>query len=59
MPVCSVRNASPRSRAAFWVRAYWPDKAILDGTWKLPVIAVLQERQSVRMCSLEVSRIWR
>ena len=23
---------------SIWLRAYWPDKAILDGTWKPPVI---------------------
>jgi hypothetical protein len=27
---------------SIWLRAYWPDKAILDGTWKLPVIVVVK-----------------
>ena len=30
---------APAGNFAIWIRAYWPDQAILDGTWKPPVIA--------------------
>jgi hypothetical protein len=26
--------------AIFWPRTYWPDQAILDGTWKPPVVSL-------------------
>ena len=29
---------APAGNLSLWIRAYWPDKAILDGTWKPPVI---------------------
>ena len=29
---------APAGNFAIWIRAYWPDQAILDGTWKPPVI---------------------
>ena len=25
---------------SIWIRAYWPDQAILDGTWKPPVVKI-------------------
>jgi hypothetical protein len=38
---------SPANNGAFgagnfsiWLRAYWPDQAILDGTWKPPIIKI-------------------
>ena len=33
---------APAGNFSLWIRAYWPDKAILDGTWKPPVIAVVK-----------------
>jgi hypothetical protein len=30
---------APLGNFSIWIRAYWPDEAILDGTWKPPVIA--------------------
>ena len=29
--------AAPEENFSIW-RAYWPDKAILDGAWKPPVV---------------------
>ena len=29
---------APEGNFSIWLRAYWPDKAILDGTWKPPKI---------------------
>ena len=31
---------APKGNFSIWLRAYWPDKAILDGTWKPPVIKI-------------------
>jgi hypothetical protein len=31
---------APAGNFSIWIRAYWPDQAILDGTWKPPVIKV-------------------
>ena len=33
---------APAGNFSVWIRAYWPDMAILDGTWKPPVIAVVK-----------------
>ncbi len=33
---------APSGKFSLWLRAYWPDQAILDGTWKPPVISRLQ-----------------
>ena len=33
---------APAGNFSIWTRAYWPDKAILDGTWKSPVIEVVK-----------------
>ena len=30
---------APAGNFAIWIRSYWPDQAILDGTWKPPVVA--------------------
>jgi hypothetical protein len=30
---------APTGNFSIWLRAYWPDQAILDGTWKPPVVA--------------------
>jgi hypothetical protein len=29
---------APSGNFAIWLRAYWPDQAVLDGTWKPPMI---------------------
>ena len=29
---------APTGQFSIWLRAYWPDQSILDGTWKPPVI---------------------
>jgi len=34
---------APLGNFSIWIRAYWPDQAILDGTWKPPVIARLAQ----------------
>ena len=31
---------APAGNFSIWLRAYWPDKAILDGTWKPPVVKI-------------------
>ena len=31
---------APAGNFAIWIRAYWPDQAILDGTWKPPVVKI-------------------
>ena len=33
---------APSGNFSLWIRAYWPDQAILDGTWKPPVVSRLQ-----------------
>ena len=33
---------APNGNFSIWLRAYWPDEAILDGTWRPPVIAVVK-----------------
>ncbi len=30
---------APTGNFSIWIRSYWPDQAILDGTWKPPVIS--------------------
>jgi hypothetical protein len=30
---------APSGNFSIWLRAYWPDEAVLNGTWKPPVIA--------------------
>ena len=32
--------AGPAGNFSIWLRAYWPDQAILDGTWKPPVVTL-------------------
>ena len=32
---------APDGTFSLWIRAYWPDQAVLDGTWKPPVITKL------------------
>jgi hypothetical protein len=34
---------APVGNFSIWLRAYWPDQAILDGTWKPPVIQVVRK----------------
>ena len=29
---------APAGNFSIWIRSYWPDQAILDGTWKPPVV---------------------
>jgi len=29
---------APAGNFSIWIRAYWPDNAILDGTWRPPVV---------------------
>ena len=31
---------APPGNFSIWLRAYWPDQAVLDGTWKPPVIQI-------------------
>ena len=33
---------APAGNFSIWLRAYWPDQAILDGSWKPPVVSRLQ-----------------
>ena len=33
---------APNGNFSIWLRAYWPDQAILDGTWKPPVVKRVQ-----------------
>jgi hypothetical protein len=33
---------APAGTFSIWLRAYWPDQAILDGTWKPPVIELVK-----------------
>jgi hypothetical protein len=33
---------APAGNFSLWIRAYWPDQAILDGSWKPPVINVVR-----------------
>ena len=33
---------APAGNFSIWLRAYWPDKAILDGSWKPPVVSRLR-----------------
>jgi hypothetical protein len=33
---------APAGQFSLWIRAYWPDQAILDGTWKPPGVQLLQ-----------------
>ena len=30
---------APAGNFSIWLRAYWPDQAILDGTWKPPIVS--------------------
>jgi hypothetical protein len=34
------QQTRPPGNSSIWIRAYWPDKAILDGTWKPPVVEI-------------------
>ena len=31
---------APAGNFSIWLRAYWPDEAILDGSWKPPVVKI-------------------
>jgi len=33
---------APAGNFSIWLRAYWPDKTVLDGSWKPPVVSRLQ-----------------
>jgi hypothetical protein len=33
---------APAGNFSIWLRAYWADQAILDGTWKPPVIKAVR-----------------
>ncbi len=33
---------APTGNFSIWLRTYWPDQAILDGTWKPPVVSVVK-----------------
>src|SRR5271157_5459392 len=37
---------APMGNFSIWLRAYWPDQTILDGTWQPPVIERLAQGQS-------------
>jgi hypothetical protein len=30
---------APAGNVSIWLRAYWPDQAILDGNWKPPIVS--------------------
>jgi hypothetical protein len=32
---------APSGNFSIWLRAYWPDQAVLDGTWKPPIVSRL------------------
>ena len=36
----SVKLKERKNPCAIWLRAYWPDQAILDGIWKPPVVKI-------------------
>ncbi|MCP9799888.1 DUF1254 domain-containing protein [Synechococcus sp. RedBA-s] len=33
---------APAGKFSIWLRAYWPEQAILDGTWKPPVVEIVK-----------------
>jgi hypothetical protein len=33
---------TPRGNFSIWLRTYWPDQAVLNGTWKPPMITRTQ-----------------
>ena len=33
---------APPGNFSIWIRSYWPEQAILDGTWKPPVVSVVK-----------------
>ena len=33
---------APDGKFSLWIRAYWPDQEILDGTWKPPMVSRLR-----------------
>ena len=35
------RMPAPAGEFSIWLRAYWPGQAILDGTWKPPIVSRL------------------
>ena len=35
---------APPGNFSIWIRTYWPDQAVLDGTWKPPAVAQLKSR---------------
>ena len=37
--LCDLLPA-PAGNFSIWLRAYWPEDVILDGTWKPPVVKV-------------------
>jgi len=37
---------APTGKFSVWLRAYWPDEAILNGTWKPPVISTVTRTQA-------------
>ena len=39
---------APEGTFSLYIRAYWPDKAILDGTWKPPTIEKVSRRAAKR-----------
>ena len=39
---------APAGNFSIWIRAYWPDQAILDGTWKPPVVKKVSRREAKR-----------
>jgi hypothetical protein len=39
---------APSGAFSLYLRAYWPDKAILDGTWKPPMVSPMPRSQAAR-----------
>ena len=33
---------APAGNFSIWLRTYWPDQAILDGTWKPPLVSMVK-----------------
>jgi hypothetical protein len=46
---------APSGNFSIWLRAYWPDQAVLDGTWKPPVISRTVARPSRARRHLETT----
>lgn len=41
-----VPAPTPAEEFTLYLRAYWPDDSILDGTWQPPAVVPQQERSA-------------